>query len=1011
MTTPVGYEFGFTSSGDRQVMDSMRGISREFNVLEQDARRTGQTLSELGPSTERSARLARDATERLTQEILGLERQTAFNTLAAQNPAYIAAVKRSQVATEGLKAALGDVRVEAEHTEDALEDVGSVGTASTGSLTQGIATMATAWNQGLELVDKFVAGLQQVYALAQEGAGLVGIEQSFQKLGNSAEDMERLRVATAGVFDDATMQKAHTLADTFHLSDEALAAFAARAAITGDQMGDLAHADELLIEVLESFGEESDEAAEAMGKIGLAATDVMTEAERAAFAMGEEFNDLTEAQKAQLISQAAVNDAMAKGVDVGDSLAVRLQASATSVENLQQEMLKFFAETLAESGALDVVTDALEIGKQLFEENKDTIKALVDDGMKAMTAMLPVVGQQLQVTLPILEALSPAIILVATAMEGTMIPMRVMVDMMQLLGGAVVTLVTGGLAMLIEAGAELADAFGEDELAASLHSAEDALNSIAEGAMDFTMSQVDQLGDEIEHGIDVLNRFGGGVVDLGEKIWDLGNESNETTKKIRQLYLTMEHGLDVGQAQDFADTFEKLGALGQIEDLDNLTAVIVGGAQNRQEALGELTKVENDMFELLDEYDRLIDSAETTRFGEGVIKDGMFISLDQLEAERLGIVAFGDSIDGVAAQIETQFGDAASGGSKKAGAKAVNAFVAGFEGGLERLDIADGPAFMGALLPSSDQAGAYWDAFGARLEEQFEGRALAKRLQSETIKKTLDSFLADTADALGGRAGIYATRITANLNAQDEGFKNPFIEQIEQERVVHEQRLDMLDELRSHLVEVKGEATAAMSLFGSDIDPVAEKWATASDFIGATSEQFLADLSNVIDAGDDLGKGMAASSSLIINAGQSATRAFIQDKKTLAITEAVFAGAKGLFALGEGFLGNPAAFIAAGEYFASAAAYGILAGSTGGAPKSKSTSGGGAPSRPTRTTARSSDRPERRREETREVNQITLRALFSARQGVGVFNDYGQRNTGVKLNSSLVSADPLTTDW
>jgi hypothetical protein len=232
--------------------------------------------------------------------------------------------------------------------------------------------------------------------MAQKGAEAARVAATF------VGQIEPLREDSFGLIDDTSLQKFDALRRELHLTGEEYKNILVLAAERESRgLGD---ATDSALKALK--GE-----AEGLREIGLV-IDTSTKA----------YEGLTEAQKkAQVAREVAAAGAKINRDEI-EIEALALEQGAVSLENFISDIQVFVFETLQSSGALDLMTDALEMARGFFDRNSESIERLADVAVRLVEMGLTLLGDQLDNTGSILEGLVIPALELATDLLEIMLP-------------------------------------------------------------------------------------------------------------------------------------------------------------------------------------------------------------------------------------------------------------------------------------------------------------------------------------------------------------------------------------------------------------------------------------------------------------------------------------------------------------------------------------------------------------------------------------------------------------
>jgi hypothetical protein len=210
---------------------------------------------------------------------------------------------------------------------------------------------AIAANQALELASKVASLAGEVADLAKAGAVARDVAKRFRELGAAVPAMQALQAAVAGTVDETTLQQFALLAEEMGLTAEESTGLAQRITVLATEQGRLSEVNDILKQSLES-------PKEALKKLGV----VVDES-------NPKFAGLAEQQKNLAIIQDESAKATQDQVDALDSAQINILRVEARLENMVSDLQVAVSEWLEGSGALDMVSAALERASQFVSDH------------------------------------------------------------------------------------------------------------------------------------------------------------------------------------------------------------------------------------------------------------------------------------------------------------------------------------------------------------------------------------------------------------------------------------------------------------------------------------------------------------------------------------------------------------------------------------------------------------------------------------------------------------------
>lgn len=260
---------------------------------------------------------------------------------------------------------------------DSIEDTAEASEKSgKSSISWGAAwsTALTGLNQGLELakkaVDVLTGALSTALELAESGARSLQVGMAFEALGNTAADMERLREASVGAFDDTTLQKWENFADRAHIGAQAVDTLLASTVTMGQESNKTrVEMMSMFDAVLRGFAKGEGAAFETFGLSMGAVTQRAKDLE-------PEFDKLSESAKIVAKQTAGLQLIMEMGlVPASDTATASMAQMSSAYDNLISEIEVAVAQFVHETGIVDGLKFVIgEVTKYLTENKQEIIE-------------------------------------------------------------------------------------------------------------------------------------------------------------------------------------------------------------------------------------------------------------------------------------------------------------------------------------------------------------------------------------------------------------------------------------------------------------------------------------------------------------------------------------------------------------------------------------------------------------------------------------------------------------
>lgn len=383
---------------------------------------------------------------------------------------------QAQLATEGSRAAkmAADATRAQIAADRAAEDAATRKAAATKSASASAMDGAQAVkgyaSQILDLAQKAGEAAQALYGMAAEGQKLKQLETAFKTLGGNAAEMDKLRLATGGVVDDATLQRVYNLGSLFELPKQHIPDLIRLAKGASVALGTT------VAKTLEdTFTAASRGSKMIADNMGIVIGDLEPRYIEFAKKAGKSVDSLTDKEKQLVFIQTMV----AKGgrqIDLAAAASSNQFASAEAqITNFTNSLKVGMAEAFVSTGAFDAMSRALETVKGMFAANGDQIAAVVMPAFSAVVEILPHVGGLFATLLPVLQPLTTALATVSSVLQLVTPLLGVALGAFSGLANIILQLVNVALMALLQALREVASVFSDD-MAAAIQKSIDTLD-------------------------------------------------------------------------------------------------------------------------------------------------------------------------------------------------------------------------------------------------------------------------------------------------------------------------------------------------------------------------------------------------------------------------------------------------------------------------------------------------------------------------------------------------------
>lgn len=403
-----------------------RGAIKALNAAGgQQAMLAAAAAARANAEAQKASAMAAKAVAEQARAAAPMLRAQAAADVAAARASKIASDERNatakvqaQLATEGSRAAkmAADATRAQIAADRAAEDAATRKAAATKSASasamEGAQAVKGYANQILDLAQKAGEAAQALYGMAAEGQKLKQLETAFKTLGGNAAEMDKLRLATGGVVDDATLQRVYNLGSLFELPKQHIPDLIRLAKGASVALG------QTVAKSLEdTFTAASRGSKMIADNMGIVIGDLEPRYAEFAKKAGKSVDSLTDKEKQLVFIQTMV----AKGgrqIDLAAAASSNQFASAEAqITNFVNSLKMGLAETFVASGAFDAMGRALDTVKGMFAANGDQIANIVMPAFSAVVQILPIVGGLFATLLPVLQPLTTALGTVSATMQ------------------------------------------------------------------------------------------------------------------------------------------------------------------------------------------------------------------------------------------------------------------------------------------------------------------------------------------------------------------------------------------------------------------------------------------------------------------------------------------------------------------------------------------------------------------------------------------------------------------
>lgn len=350
-------------------------------------------MRRLGDEAESSMSGASKATKALVSEIGRLKKQAAMDRAKASSEDYVKAQREAKSAAEALSKALrgqtGEVKKLASAQKSSISATRvAAGTLAGLTLAAGASTLALG-----KMTGEMRELSREAWDFAKSGASAADTAKAFERLGDTAADVDRFRKATANAVDETSLQRLRMLSDDLTLTKGEFENVAKAATALTARFPETGTVAENLERIL--AGE-----TEALRKLGV----VIDKS-------GPKFKGLSEeGQKLATTLEVAAYGATV-GADAFESQSLAMAATEAKASDLVSEIKTFFSEIITGSGFLDELSIIMDDLRALFLENKDSLRSLIKSGLDGFI-------KALQTAINLARKLASALDTVDTLLNG-----------------------------------------------------------------------------------------------------------------------------------------------------------------------------------------------------------------------------------------------------------------------------------------------------------------------------------------------------------------------------------------------------------------------------------------------------------------------------------------------------------------------------------------------------------------------------------------------------------------
>lgn len=285
----------------------------------------------------------------------------------------------------------------ANQAQAAIADIGK-GAGGLGAIVSGA---QSAYGAISNVVSQAFDAAKALADMAKEGAKLQTLEASFNALGGSATELQKLRDLTGGLVSDEDLQQASNLAKLFKLPEQeipkliklAQGASAALGTTTAKAISD-------------TFTAASRQSKMIADNMGIVIGDMGVLYDNYAKKHGKTTDQLTDKDKQLAFVQKMISEG-GKQMELA-SIAQANGAARAEVQyaNFEATLKKAAAEAFASSGAYEMMGGVLSQVQVLFTENAGTLAELVMPAFKAVAGLIQPLAMAFGALLPLLQPIA-----------------------------------------------------------------------------------------------------------------------------------------------------------------------------------------------------------------------------------------------------------------------------------------------------------------------------------------------------------------------------------------------------------------------------------------------------------------------------------------------------------------------------------------------------------------------------------------------------------------------------
>lgn len=417
------------------------------------------------------------AAQLATSQTAALKAETAARaeaTRATESGARVAKLA-AQTKKEEHLATIAGARAAREQAKAASEAGGAAGgfagaVEQLGGSLKGAYGQTKSFAQGLiSVAQQAMGAAQAVYSFAQEGQKLKGMDIAFKTLGGNAMEMERLRKATGGVVDDATLKRVYNLGSLFELPQDkindlirlAKGASVALGTTTGKALED-------------TFTAASRQSKMIADNMGIVIGDMRQMYEEYARKIGKSVDTLTDKEKQRAFILRMIEKGGRQVELAGAAMDNAFAASEAQYTNWINTLKLGAAEMFVQSGMMDKMGEAFEFVQQMVNGNETALGGLIAGAFTGIMNFLPQIVGLFGSLLPLLQPLGQAFTVVGGVAQALTPILGLLATVVSGVLSLIIDLVAMAMEPLLRSAAAVASLF-DDKLARALRGAADKM--------------------------------------------------------------------------------------------------------------------------------------------------------------------------------------------------------------------------------------------------------------------------------------------------------------------------------------------------------------------------------------------------------------------------------------------------------------------------------------------------------------------------------------------------------